>query len=166
VLQAVLPQMRQRREGIAIQVSSAAGQVSSPLLGHYSASKHALEAYSESLRLEVAPFGVKVAIMELGAVESDFPKNRIVTSTPEYAKVVEGFTRAIAANRGTTTSSEKVAEELAAIIADGASALRYWSTPDAKPIVDRRRARSDAENEAIMLADAGLADGIPVESTR
>lgn len=62
----VLPGMRDRGDGRIVNVSSIAGLVSSPLLGWYCASKHGLEAATDALRMEVAPFGVSVILIEPG----------------------------------------------------------------------------------------------------
>lgn len=63
----VLPSMRERGDGRIVNVSSIAGRVTFPFLGWYHASKHALEALSDSLRMEVAQFGVKVILIEPGS---------------------------------------------------------------------------------------------------
>ncbi|MEM9291806.1 MAG: SDR family oxidoreductase [Acidobacteriota bacterium] len=65
-IQAVLPAMRAARSGLIINCSSTVGRISPPFFGTYTATKHALEGYSQALRYEVAPFGVDVAIVEPG----------------------------------------------------------------------------------------------------
>lgn len=65
-MQAVLPSMRAARAGLIINCSSLVGQISAPFFSTYSATKHALEAYSQGLRYELSPFGVDVAIVEPG----------------------------------------------------------------------------------------------------
>lgn len=65
-MQAVLPGMRRRRSGTIVNVSSIAGLVSRPFGGYYAASKHAVEAISEALHYEVAPFGIRVVLVEPG----------------------------------------------------------------------------------------------------
>ena len=65
-IKAVLPHMRSQRDGLIINVSSLAGRLSFPYFGIYCASKHALEAYSQSLGYELAPFGIEVSINEPG----------------------------------------------------------------------------------------------------
>ena len=62
----VLPGMRDRREGRIVNVSSVAGRLSTPLMGWYAASKHALEAVTDALRMEVDGDGIKVSLVEPG----------------------------------------------------------------------------------------------------
>ncbi len=66
VMQAVLPAMRQAGSGLIINTSSIIGRITGPYFGTYAATKHALEAYTQSLRYELAPFGVDVALVEPG----------------------------------------------------------------------------------------------------
>ncbi len=63
---AVLPYMREAKNGLIINVSSLAGRLSFPYFGVYCASKYAVEAYSQSLRYELAPFGIEVSVNEPG----------------------------------------------------------------------------------------------------
>ena len=65
-MQAVLPAMRAAGAGLIINTSSIAGRVAVPFFGTYCATKHALEAYSQSLRYEVAPLGIDIALVEPG----------------------------------------------------------------------------------------------------
>lgn len=65
-MQAVLPAMRAAGAGLIINTSSLVGRISPPFFGSYTATKHALEGYSQALRYEVSPFGVDIAIVEPG----------------------------------------------------------------------------------------------------
>ena len=76
MIRAVAPHMREQRAGRIINMSSLAGKLSTPANGTYSASKFALEALSDALRLELAPFGVQVVVVEPGAIKSQFDDTR------------------------------------------------------------------------------------------
>ena len=65
-IQAVLPSMRKAGKGLIINTSSLVGRMSPPFFGTYTATKHALEGYSQALRYEVSPFGVDVVMVEPG----------------------------------------------------------------------------------------------------
>ena len=67
----VLPGMRQRGEGRIVNVSSVAGRLSTPLMGWYAASKHALEAVTDALRMEVEADGIRVILVEPGMFGTD-----------------------------------------------------------------------------------------------
>lgn len=67
----VLPRMRERGEGRIVNISSVAGRMSNPLMGWYCASKHALEAVTDALRMEVEPDGVRVVLVEPGMFGTD-----------------------------------------------------------------------------------------------
>jgi NAD(P)-dependent dehydrogenase (short-subunit alcohol dehydrogenase family) len=66
VMQAVLPSMRKAGSGLIINTSSLVGRMSPPFFGTYTATKHALEGYTQALRYEVSPFGVDVVMVEPG----------------------------------------------------------------------------------------------------
>lgn len=69
---AVVPSMRAQHAGLIINTSSIGGKIYSPLGAWYHASKHALEGWSDCLRLELAHFGIKVVILEPGAIRTEF----------------------------------------------------------------------------------------------
>jgi short-subunit dehydrogenase len=151
VQNAVLPQMRQRRSGSIIQISSAAGRFSGPLVGLYAASKHALEALSAALRVEVAPFNIKVAIIEIGAVASDFGNNRMMANHADYEPVVEHFRAKLMAARQAATSSEDVARAVADVVDAGVPELMVEATADASAMAVKRTQQTYAQWEAELL---------------
>jgi NAD(P)-dependent dehydrogenase (short-subunit alcohol dehydrogenase family) len=72
VTRALLPAMIDRGEGRIVNISSVSGRMPAPILGAYHASKYALEALSDALRMEVAAFGVKVVVVEPGTIKTEF----------------------------------------------------------------------------------------------
>lgn len=87
-MQAVLPAMRAARSGLIINTSSLVGRISPPFFGSYTATKHALEGYSQALRYELAPFGVDISMVEPGP----FGTNLIASSQPmENQTAVETY---------------------------------------------------------------------------
>jgi NAD(P)-dependent dehydrogenase (short-subunit alcohol dehydrogenase family) len=98
----VLPGMRERGDGRIVNISSIAGRMSLPLMGWYCASKHGLEAMTDALRMEVAPYGVKVSLVEPGSFGTGiwegarYPEE---ASTDNYAAAYDR------AKRATTTGT-------------------------------------------------------------
>lgn len=82
VTRAFLPPMMERGVGRVINVSSIGGRVTFPLFGAYHASKYALEALSDALRNEVAPFGVRVVLVEPGPVRTNFADTSLASVQP------------------------------------------------------------------------------------
>lgn len=70
--QLVLPGMRKKQSGTIVNISSVGGKVYNPLGAWYIATKHALEGWSDCLRLELKPFGIDVVIIEPGAIQTEF----------------------------------------------------------------------------------------------
>ncbi|MDR1406217.1 MAG: SDR family oxidoreductase [Prevotellaceae bacterium] len=79
VCTAVLPHMRAARHGKIINISSLAGAMAIPFQGFYSASKFAVEGYSEALSMEVQPFHIKVSVVEPGDFSTGFTASRIIS---------------------------------------------------------------------------------------
>ncbi len=72
MIQAVLPHMRCQKSGRIINISSVSGKLVTPANGTYSATKFAIEALSDALRLELAPFGIHVVLIEPGSIKTPF----------------------------------------------------------------------------------------------
>jgi NAD(P)-dependent dehydrogenase (short-subunit alcohol dehydrogenase family) len=77
LIQAVLPTMRQQKRGRIIFISSVVGFVPAPYMGLYAASKHAIEALSESLDHEVRTFGIRCVLVEPGYMRTNMPQHSI-----------------------------------------------------------------------------------------
>jgi len=72
MIQAVLPCMRRQKSGRIINISSVVGRLVIPANGTYAATKFALEALSDAMRLELAPFGIQVIVVEPGSIRTRF----------------------------------------------------------------------------------------------
>jgi NAD(P)-dependent dehydrogenase (short-subunit alcohol dehydrogenase family) len=119
VTQAVLPRLRRSR-GRVVFVSSVSGLIATPMTGPYNASKFALEAMADSLRMEVAPWGIRVIIVEPAQTDTDMWRKaeadleRTVASlSPEhrdlYAKHIAGFRQSIPRSQRMATSADGAA---------------------------------------------------------
>jgi NAD(P)-dependent dehydrogenase (short-subunit alcohol dehydrogenase family) len=82
VTRAFLPAMRERGRGRVVNVGSIMGRVAMPLLGAYNASKHAVAAVTDALRIELAPFGITVVLVEPGAVRTGFATRALAGLAP------------------------------------------------------------------------------------
>lgn len=142
VTQAVLPRLRASR-GRVIFVSSVSGRVSSPLLGPYAASKYALEALADSLRIELRPWDVKVSLIEPGSVDTDIWRNALETADEAEAQLSDAhralYGGHIAGMRGTikriqkqTAPVEKVVDAIEKALTSPKPRARYVVGTDAR----------------------------------
>jgi NAD(P)-dependent dehydrogenase (short-subunit alcohol dehydrogenase family) len=155
MIQAVLPQMRERGSGVIVNVSSIAGRVAAPLGGFYSASKYALEAISESLHYEVGHFGVRVALVEPGGFDTSFGDNRRIfaVDVPPYDeldKIWEKSQGRLQGAPGERPGPEVVAQTIADAVEGKEQKLRWLVGDDAKLVMDVRSSMSDEDFEATM----------------
>ena len=95
LIKAVLPDMREKRNGVIINVSSIAALQTAPGSGYYAASKCALEGLSGGLRAEVEPLGIKVIVVEPGAFRTDFAGRSLTQSE----KVIKDYEQTAGARR-------------------------------------------------------------------
>jgi NAD(P)-dependent dehydrogenase (short-subunit alcohol dehydrogenase family) len=113
VCRAVLPHLRAQRAGTIINMSSLAGRIALPFQGFYSATKFAIEAYTEALRMEVRPFGIGVSMIEPGDFATSFTANRRMTRESSSASpYYEPAVRAIA----TMARDEQLNRDLSPVI--------------------------------------------------
>ncbi|MCY4562117.1 MAG: SDR family oxidoreductase [Flavobacteriaceae bacterium] len=93
VIQEVLPHMREAKKGFILNISSIAGYMGLPYRGVYSSSKAALDKLTESLRLEVAEFGIRVSTLAPGSFATPITNRRIKVEVPESSSYHETYTR-------------------------------------------------------------------------
>ncbi|MGW5263025.1 oxidoreductase [Microbispora sp. NPDC004025] len=143
VTKAVLPHLRRQGSGTVVQMSSMGGQLSMPGFGAYCAAKFALEGLSEALAAEVAPFGVRVLIVEPGAFRTEFGGHRMHRSEPIDAyRLSAGATRAFVDGMDGTQPGDpaKAARAILQVLDDAEPPLRLALGDDA---VDALRAHHE-----------------------
>lgn len=123
----VLGPMRRAGHGRVVNVSSLAGEFASPLGGWYHASKHALEALSDSLRAEVRPFGIDVVVVQPGPVRTAWHEEAMTSlerssGRGPYAGMAEAVARYHRANQDRAITSD--VDEVAAVVVRAATARR------------------------------------------
>lgn len=131
ITQLVLPYMREQQSGKIINISSISGQVGFPGLSPYVSSKHALEGWSESLRLEVKPFGIDVVLVEPGSyntniweVGKQLATNQSDTTSP-YKEYMDKIQKHINSGSDTFGNPIDVANKIVEIAESKRTNLRY-----------------------------------------
>jgi NAD(P)-dependent dehydrogenase (short-subunit alcohol dehydrogenase family) len=137
MVQAVLPAFRKRRAGVIINVTSSTTLRPLPLVGLYRASKAAVNALTESLAIEVKPFGVRVHLVIPGrAPETRFSNNAFPylrgLNNPDYAPMIEKIMASIHDSSGPMTRSSDVSEAIWHVATDTSAPLRIAAGADAK----------------------------------
>src|SRR5262247_67062 len=139
MIQAVLTSMRERRSGCIVNVTSIAGRIATPNQIAYSASKHALAAASEALAHEVAAFGVRVAIIEPGVIQTPLFENSAGTTRYDknspYRQIMRRNGKLFAAGFRNPGQPETVAAAILEAITTDRPRLRYPVGVDAEPRV-------------------------------
>lgn len=137
VCQAVLPQLRERGDGVIVNVTSTVTIKALPLVGVYTASKAAVNAFTESLALEVEPFGVRVRLVLPGrAPSTQFGANAgphlggldHPAYGPQVAQIIEGFRD----SSGPITEAADVAEAVWTAVTDPSAPMRLPAGRDAE----------------------------------
>jgi NAD(P)-dependent dehydrogenase (short-subunit alcohol dehydrogenase family) len=143
-IQAVMRPMRERGSGAIINVTSIGGKISLSPMGPYSASKFALEALSEALAQELRAFGVRVAIVEPGIIETRMARN---IEGLEASKVCPQVRRCTALYEGVLAAGagqpQLVGHKIREIVESGTWQLRHPVGPDAEPFLTWRRSMND-----------------------
>jgi len=146
VTRAVLPQMRARRSGTIVNLSSIGGIVSVPYGGYYAASKHALEAISEAMHYELHSFGVRVIVIEPGAFPTEFggnafPSRAFTEASPYFALRArfEAGRQKMMMPGGATQDPADVAHAIYDAVHDATPKLRYLVGADAQMIAGVRK---------------------------
>jgi NAD(P)-dependent dehydrogenase (short-subunit alcohol dehydrogenase family) len=151
LIQEVAPTMRKQGSGTIVNVSSVVGRIGFPASPAYISSKFALEGLSESLRFELAPFGVDVIIIEPGVIKTNFMKNMKMAKKSELDTVYKGITTKVVsgvkmmAEMG--TSPKEVANTIVTAIKDRNPLPRYIVGNDALMFLEAKKGKTDIEFE-------------------
>jgi len=137
MIQAVVPAFRERRSGVIINVSSSTTLKSQPMVGLYKASKAAVNALSESLAIEVQPFGVRVHVLLPGRApatsfgQNAFPHLRGLDN-PDYGPMIQKLLSAMRETTGPMTHPSDVSEAIWRVVNDPSAPLLVAAGEDAE----------------------------------
>ena len=164
--QLVLPGMRRVGHGRIVNIGSMGGRFTFPMGGYYHATKYAVEALTDALRIEVKQFGVDVSLVEPGVTRSSFvekttdsegmgagdPDSPYATARASVAK----SNNEAYANRMMSASAESVAEVVASAVAAERPRTRYLLTPAAKLMAATHTVAGDRAWDRLMARQFGI----------
>ena len=141
---AVIGQMRERGSGMIINIGSVAGDITLPCFVAYTASKHALEGFSEVLAMEMLPFGVKVHLVKPGIIDTDMAESHSLEPNPDSVYPHGARTKALFALAAHIDApADLVSEKLRYLIEDGDERLRHPVGPDSLQFLGYRSSVDD-----------------------
>jgi NAD(P)-dependent dehydrogenase (short-subunit alcohol dehydrogenase family) len=142
-VQAVAPHFRERKAGVLINVSSIGGIMTVPAYAVYNSTKFAVEGLSEGLWYELGTFGIKVKVVEPGAIKTDFGGRSQdvwdISRVPAYAPFMDKVNAARAHYIQSSSSPETVAEVIYRAATDPSDRMRYPAGADARRLITLRR---------------------------
>jgi short-subunit dehydrogenase len=148
VTRAVLPTMRLNKNGVIINISSIGGRMTFPLGSLYHGTKFAVEGISEALNYETSQFGVKVKLVEPGAIATDFGGRsfdfRNDENLVEYQPTVQALMTAFETLGTNTSPASLVGDVIFDAATDGTNQIRYTAGADAEEYMKNRKALDDA----------------------
>jgi NAD(P)-dependent dehydrogenase (short-subunit alcohol dehydrogenase family) len=165
VTQAALPQMRERRSGRILLMSSVSGLVTPPTQGAYSGSKHALEALGNALRHELYPFGIRTVLIEPGYIVTGIQQTAVQLAQPYLERIRSGpyakiYETAWAGAKASRAASKTTAEDCARVILRAIEApkpkARYAVTPLAHAVKWGKRLLPDSIVDAQIRRRYGI----------
>jgi NAD(P)-dependent dehydrogenase (short-subunit alcohol dehydrogenase family) len=165
VTQAVLPHMRERRQGRILMMSSVAGLITAPVQGAYSSSKHALEGLSNALRNEVYSFGIDVALIEPGYIVTGIQKAALeltreyttkFKTSPYSSLYAKFFTSANKSRAASKTTPEDCARVILEAIEAPSPKVRYPVTSMATAVKWMKRLLSDRAVDGLLRRRFGI----------
>lgn len=158
--QLLIPRMRARGSGRIINVSSMGGKIYTPLGAWYHATKHAVEGWSDCLRLELAPFGIDVVVIEPGVIATSFGEVLLDpllrnSAGGAYAKLAEGVakgTRKAYERPDTLSPPSVVSDAIVAAIRARRPKTRYVAGKFARPLMFIRKYFGDRCYDRLIMS--------------
>lgn len=155
VMQAVLPTMRNQRGGRIVNLSSMGGIIAIPFDSSYHGTKFALEGLSESLQYEVEQFGIKIILIEPGAIKSNFfnnlkPASNAQKLDSQYAQTMQKLNARFSSLVENAPPAIEVAKVILKAVISEDPELRYTVGEDAAAMIQAKRSMSDIEFGKLM----------------
>jgi NAD(P)-dependent dehydrogenase (short-subunit alcohol dehydrogenase family) len=161
--QLVLPYMRTQHSGTIVNITSMGGKIYTPLGAWYHATKHALEALSDCLRMELKPFGVDVVVIEPGGIRTEWPtiaadKVRTVSGTGPYAPQGNAVADSLSSESTRRRSSppELIAKTIGKAVTARRPKTRYAVGYGAKPMIFLHGVLPDRAFDAFIRRAVGV----------
>lgn len=158
----VLPHMREAQGGVVINISSFLGKMGLPLLSHYNASKYAVEGITDSLRFEVAPFGIRVHSVLSGLFGTNFAKKGLVANSQTtsedspYKELVAHFAPIVAKTINEGPEPLPIAQAVKNIIENDASDITVQVGAETELFMPMRKSMDDKAFEEKVKETFGL----------
>ena len=155
VTKAIIPHFRANKDGVIVNISSIAGQMTFALGSLYHGTKYAVEGISESLHYEMKEIGIKVKIVEPGFIATDFGGRSFDFQAGEI-EAYKGLSNALMKQwqnpNNTVSPPGLVAAVIYEAVTDGRNQLRYRAGDDANFILDSRKKMTDEEFFEMMYS--------------
>lgn len=157
----VIPYMRKAGDGTIINISSMGGKITFPLGTLYHGSKFAVEGMSEALSFELESVGIKVKMIEPGAIKTNFASTvfegfNIDPDQTEYESFINKVTKAFETADDNSSEPILVAETIYKAATDGTNQMRYIAGPDAEQLINARKQMNDDNYMNMMKQSMGL----------
>jgi NAD(P)-dependent dehydrogenase (short-subunit alcohol dehydrogenase family) len=170
ITQACLPGMRKQREGIIVNLSSMAGKFAFPMSGVYAATKHAVEAISDSLRIEVRPFGIRVITIRPGFIATEFNEaaNRITgdllsRTAPDYKPLYQASGASIGKwfVNATVPGADLIAKMIVEAVVSDSPEITYSGGFLSEEFQGKRFQSDDEAFDRFLTEKTGLTGRVP-----
>ena len=153
IIQEVAPIMRNQNSGIIVNVSSVVGRMGLPGFPAYVSTKYALEGLSECLRYELGQFGIKITLIEPGAIKTNFFDSMKIQESkadPKYKKLTDHILSGLKMMAELGTAPSQVAEVIMKAINADEILPRYIAGTDAAMFMEAKKSKTDIEFEKYM----------------